>query len=150
MVDPECTELVKAIHCAWKQWRTLNNYSSQARYTRSCTTAKYCQLQAKTSYQSRLRVRLSSGNLQAKQWRSTVKRAARDERGSDISTLRNSNGELLITNHEKAEPFRKFFSKKCSLGASEITSESIPDVQTRSTEKNPLSHCHRISHSQTP
>ena len=145
---PECTEPVKAIHRAWKQWRTLNNYSSQARYTRSYTAAKYCQLQEKSSYQSRLRVRLTSGNLHAKQWWSTVKRAAGDKRVSDIPTLRNSNGELLITNRDKA--FGKLFSEKCSLGASELTSESIPDVETRSTEKNPLSHYHRISHSQTP
>ena len=132
---PECTESVKAEHHAWKQWRTLNNDSSHARYTRSCTTAKNCQLHAKSSYQSHLRGRLTSGNLQAKQWWSAVKRAAGDKRGSDIPTLRNSNCELLITNREKAEAFGKFFSEKCSLGASELTSESIPDVQTRSTEK---------------
>ena len=88
---------------------------SHARYTRSCTTAKNCQLQAKNSYQSRLRGCLMSGNLQAKQWWSTVKRAAGDKRGSDIPTLRNNNGELLITNCEKADAFGKFFSEKCSL-----------------------------------
>ena len=46
---PECSESVKAKHRAWKQWRTLNNNSSRARYTRPCTTAKNCQLQAKSS-----------------------------------------------------------------------------------------------------
>ena len=132
---PECSESVKAKHRAWKQWRTLNNDSSHARFTRSCTTAKNCQLQAKSSYKSRFRDRPTSGNLQAKQWWSTVKRAAGDKRGSDIPTLRNSNGELLITNREKAEAFGKFFSEKCSLGASELTREFIPDVQTRSTER---------------
>ena len=73
---PECTES-----------RTVNNYSSQARYSRSCMAAKNCQLQAKIGYQSRLRVRLTSGNLQAKQWWSTVKRAAGDKRVSDIPAL---------------------------------------------------------------
>ena len=130
---PECSESVKAKHCAWKQWRTLNNDSSHARYTRSCTTAKNCQLQAKSSYQYRLRGCLTSGNLQAKQWWSTVKRAAGDKRCSVIPTLRNSNGELLISNRERSEAFGKFFSEKCSLGASELTRESIPDVQTRSS-----------------
>ena len=67
-VDPECPESVKAKHRAWKQWRTHNNNNSHAPYTRSCTTAKNCHLQAKSSYQSRLRGRLTSGNLQAKQW----------------------------------------------------------------------------------
>ena len=132
---PECSESVKAKHRAWKPWRTLNNDSSHARYTRPCITAKNCQLQAKSSYQSRLRGRLTSGNLQVKEWWSTGKRAAGDKKGSDIPTQRNSNGELLITNREKTAAFGKLFSDKCSLGASEFTRQSITDVQTRSTER---------------
>ena len=88
---PECTESVKAKHRVWKQLRTLNNSnSSHARYTRSCTTAKNCQLQAKSSYRFRLRGCLTSENLQSNQWWSTVKLAAGDKKGSDIPTLRNS------------------------------------------------------------
>ena len=49
--------------------------------------------------------------------------------------LRNGNGELLITKREKAEAFGKFFSERCSLGTSELPRESLPDVQTRSTER---------------
>ena len=131
----KCSESVKAKHRAWKQWRTLNNDISHARYTRPCTTAKYYQLQAKSSYQSRLRGRLTSGNLQAKQWWSTVKQAAGDKKGSDIPTQRNSNGELFITKREKTAAFGKFFSEKCSPGAFELTRHSIPDVQTHSTER---------------
>ena len=83
---PECSESVNATHRAWKQWCTLNNDSCRARYTCSCTTTKNCQLQAKSSYQSRLRGRLTSENLQVKQWRSTGKRAGGDKKGSDIPT----------------------------------------------------------------
>ena len=129
---PESLESVKAKHHAWKQWRTLNNDRG---YTRPCTTAKNCQLQAKSSYQSRLRGHLTFGNLQSKQWWSTGKRSAGDKKGSDTPTQRNSNGELLITNREKTAAFGKFFSEKCSLGASELTRQSTPDVQTRSSER---------------
>ena len=138
---PECTTALNTKDKAWKAWRhNIFSEAHKACFMRSVEDAILANVRARTSWELRVRRKLSRGGLKDKQWWSVLKSAAGASHGSSIPCLVDDAGHQLRINAAKANCLGRYFANKCSLGDDDLGPGDLPHV--RQPGVTPLSRIH--------
>ena len=123
---PECTVAVKKKQRADKAMKTRRTGKALEIYKFYTRQAARTLRSACKAVRKRIRRKLIRGNMQDRQWWSTLKRVGGDGRASDIPTIVHNDGSEASTSKEKADVFGKFFASKCSLEGEGLHRRQIP------------------------
>jgi len=129
---PECTDAVNRKKKFWKSARKNPSPQSLESAADASASSSAQLRRAQAAHQASLRQRLSSGNLNDKQWWSTIKQAGGQVRNTTFPTLIGSDGSEHVSNSEKANCFGQYFSSKCSLEGDFTADDTFPELKRRS------------------
>ena len=138
---PKCTTAFYAKDQAWKAWRrNIVSEAHKACFMSSVEDAILANVRARTSWELRVRRKLSRGGLRDKEWWSVLKFAADAIHGSPLPCLVDDAGHRLRIDAAKANYLGPYFANKRSLGDDDLGPGDLPHA--RQPGVTPLTRIH--------